>query len=166
MDNSTQPTRPSRGRQRRLRGAWGVFGAACLVAASLTGCSSAVRACPSWADFSDPDVAYRQADLVAVGHVGGRDGTIATEFGEVRAYTFDVDALVKGDASATSVRIGSRADPCDGGDGYANGDALATTKRVIVYAMRDDGGLVTLTPAQGVTAFPEGTPLPFDRFDR
>jgi hypothetical protein len=139
------------------------LGVLCLGAAALTGCSSGVRACPSWADFSDPAVAYRQADFVAVGRVTGRDGTIATEFGAVRAYWFAADDVLKGSASGGSVRLGSRADPCDGGDGYAAGDALATPDRVIVYAMNDGDGLVTLTPSQGVTAFPEGAPLPRER---
>lgn len=146
----------------RRAGVLGVLCALGLGAAALTGCSSGVRACPSWADFSDPAVAYRQADFVAVGRVTGRDGAIATEFGAVRAYRFAAEDVLKGSASGGGVRIGSRADPCDGGDGYAAGDALATPERVIVYAMRDGDGLVTLAPAQGVTAFPEGTPLPSD----
>lgn len=146
----------------RRAGVLGVLCALGLGAAAVTGCSSGVRACPSWADFSDPAVAYRQADFVAVGRVTGRDGAIATEFGAVRAYRFAAEDVLKGSASGGGVRIGSRADPCDGGDGYAAGDALATPERVIVYAMRDGDGLVTLTPAQGVTAFPEGTPLPSD----
>ncbi|QIZ98319.1 hypothetical protein [Leifsonia sp. PS1209] len=148
----------------RTRSAAGTLGALVLVAAALSGCAPVVRSCPSWADFSDPDAAYRQADVVVVGHVAGRDGTIGTQFGDVRAYRFEVEDAVKGGESGTVVRIGSRADPCDGGDGYTGGDALAgAADRVIVYAINDTGGLVTLTPSQGVTALPDGAPLPFDR---
>lgn len=150
-------------RTRRPIAVAGTLGALVLAAATLSGCAPVVRSCPSWADFSDPDAAYRQADVVVVGHVAGRDGTIGTALGDVRAYRFEVEDAVKGSASGTVVRIGSRADPCDGGDGYVSGDALASAAdRVIVYAMNDTGGLVTLTPSQGVTALPDGAPLPFE----
>ncbi|MFF1633517.1 hypothetical protein [Leifsonia sp. NPDC058248] len=127
----------------------------------LTGCTVSYGACASWADFSDPDVAYAQATTVVAGHVAGRDGTMDTDLGPVRAYRFTVDEAFKGAAAGSTIRLGSRADSCDGGDGYVSGDLLATDSRVLVYALKDRDGPVTLTPAQGVSAFPEGTAAPF-----
>lgn len=146
-----------------------VAGAAVAVVASsgVVGCSQVTYgACPGWVDYSDPNDAFAAADAVVVGHVLERDGTTADEFGESRAYTFDVEEVHKGDAEGPTIRIGSRADTCDGGDGYVSGDLLATDKRVLVYLREVTGGLMTLTPGQGVLPFDEGTALPFSSADR
>ena len=90
-----------------------------------------------------------------------RDGTMADEFGNARAYTFDVEEVHKGEVQGPTVRIGSRADTCDGGDGYLSGDLLATDKRILVYLFEVTGGLMTLTPGQGVVPLEEGAVLPF-----
>lgn len=134
---------------------------AAVMSLGLTGCTVSYGACASWADFSDPNVAYAQATTVVAGHVSGRDGTMETDLGPVRAYRFTVDEAYKGASNGSTIRLGSRADTCDGGDGYVSGDQLATDGRVLVYALKDRDGLVTLTPVQGVSAFPEGTAVPF-----
>jgi hypothetical protein len=38
---------------------------------------------------------------------------------------------------------------------------LATDERILVYLTQVQGGLMTLTPGQGVTPLEEGAPLPF-----
>ncbi|GAA1449527.1 hypothetical protein [Leifsonia poae] len=138
-----------------ILGAW--------ASAGLSGCAPTSQVCVSWADFSDPDAAYRQADTVVVGRVIGRDGMMETSLGPARAYRFAVERAYKGAEDSSTIRIGSRSDNCDGGGGYANGDLLANDQRVLVYAYRDGDGPVTLTPSQGVTDLPSGTPVPFGR---
>lgn len=135
---------------------------AAATSSGLAGCGLVTyEACPGWVDYSDPNDAFAAADAVVIGHLLERDGTMADDFGEARAYTFDVEEVHKGEVQGPRVRIGSRADTCDGGDGYVSGDLLATDERILVYLVEVTGGLMTLTPGQGVVPFDEGAVLPF-----
>jgi hypothetical protein len=135
---------------------------AALASLGLAGCNVVTfGGCPGWVDYSDPNEAFAAADAVLVGQVLERDGVMADDLGDSRAYTFNVEEVHKGDVEGPTVRIGSRADTCDAGNGYTSGDLLATDERILVYLTQVQGGLMTLTPGQGVTPLEEGAPLPF-----
>jgi hypothetical protein len=133
---------------------------ALVAVAVLAGCAPTV-ACADWPTDLTEQALYEEATFVAVGFVNERAGSIPSLTGQARAYSFFVDELLKGDADEGLVVIGSRPESCTDGGPYGTGDQLLTDDRVLVYATDEGDGLLLITPYQGVTPLPEGSPLPF-----
>jgi hypothetical protein len=133
---------------------------AAAVVALFAGCAP-TAACADWPTDLTEQALYEESTFVAVGFVNERAGSIPSLTGQARAYSFFVDELVKGDADEGLVVIGSRPESCTDGGPYGTGDQLLTDDRVLVYAVDEGDGLLLITPYQGVTPLPEGSPLPF-----
>lgn len=138
-----------------MRGRSAGFVLAALVACALSGCGygSDSVSCPSWAGFPTTQEKYDAADLVVVASTSMRDRT-APIFGvNAHSYEIRVGEVLKGDVDGGSVRISSMPDPCSGTAEYPEGDPLATSRPLLVFATQQDGEWFTLTPFDGTVPF-------------
>ncbi|WP_307092437.1 hypothetical protein [Arthrobacter sp. B2I5] len=95
-------------------------------------------------------------------------GKPEVQVGETKIYgskatthLVEVERVLKGDPGEGSLRISSMPPTCTAGETYPDGDPLDTPERVIIFATKQGAEWVTMTPAQGVLPFPQGSNLPF-----
>lgn len=154
---------------------WGSWRAAVILGCTffLTACEpvGGGQACASWVRYETPQDMYNEAGLVLVGEVTGRDGEVEVPPGgptaTARAYSFDVEDVLKSTpdrdiAPGDTVRIAAMADGCSPDVEFDDGDQLEVDGRVIFFGREQHGTWMTLTPFQGVLAFPDGSQLPFE----
>jgi hypothetical protein len=124
-----------------------------------------------WVRYETPQDMYNEAELVLVGEVLEREGEVEVPPGgptaTARAYSFDVEDVLKSTpdvdiAAGDTVRIAAMADGCSPDVEFADEDQLEVDGRIIFFGREQHGAWTTLTPFQGVLAFPDGSQLPFE----
>ena len=119
-------------------------------------------ACVDWVRFDSPQDQYAQAGLVGIGMPVGLDGETSIYGYKATKHLIQVERALKGEPGDGVLRIASTPVTCTaGGESYPDGDPLDTDERLIIFAARQGSDWFTLTPAQGVLPFPQGTELPF-----
>lgn len=144
--------------------ALGVLG---LLAAS--GCASdpgrgvKAEACVSWADLSDPQAAFDEADAVIIGRSSA--STTVTNMYGLDAAVHDVEVLqvLKGDLADTEA-IAATPETCTTGAPYPSGDPLNADEDLLLFLTQPAGGTPwsTVTPLDGAQPAPKDGSLPFE----
>lgn len=118
-------------------------------------------ACVDWVRFATPQDQYDKAGLVLIGKSVRRAGGTTIYGQEATTHVVEVEQALKGDPGHGNVRITSTPPTCTAGGSYPDGDPLDTAERVIIFATKQGDEWFTITPAQGVLSFPQGSELPF-----
>jgi len=111
--------------------------------------------CVDYVGFEgDPYGLAEASDLVIVGEVLGPDGVAPYNVVNASAYTVRVDGVLKGEVSASEIRVISIPDGCmtEGEPAvYTGGDQLDFQGRAQFFLSKTGGGMwTTLTPSEGV----------------
>ncbi|MDQ0076322.1 hypothetical protein [Arthrobacter oryzae] len=117
--------------------------------------------CVDWVRFETPQDQYDKAGVVLIGKSVSRTGETSIYGYKATTHLVEVEQVLKGDPGDGNLRISSMPPTCTGGETYPDGDPLDPNQRVIIFATRQGGDWFTMTPAQGVLPFPQGTKLPF-----
>ena len=129
------------------------------------GCSLLPKAtseiCVDWIRFETSQAQFDHAPLVLIGRPVRADGQTDIYGYRANVYLIEVETVLKGDPGPAPLRIASTPPTCSAGVPYPDGDPLASTKRMLIYANQHDSGWITQTPTQGVVPFDAGAPLPF-----
>ncbi|MGO4245860.1 hypothetical protein AB4Y87_01480 [Paenarthrobacter sp. RAF54_2] len=118
-------------------------------------------ACVDWVRFATPQDQYDKAGLVLIGKSVRRAGGTTIYGQEATTHLVEVEQLLKGNPGHGNMRITSMPPTCTAGGSYPDGDPLDTAERVIIFATKQGDEWFTMTPAQGVLSFPQGSELPF-----
>jgi hypothetical protein len=118
-------------------------------------------ACVDWIRFETPQDQYDHAGVVLIGKSLSRAGETSIYGHKGTTHLVEVEQVLKGDPGAGNLRITSMPATCTPGATYPDGDPLDTDQRVIIFATKQGGDWFTITPAQGVLPFPQGSELPF-----
>ena len=118
-------------------------------------------ACVDWVRFETPQDQYDKAGVVLIGKSVSRAGETSIYGSKATTHLVEVERVLKGDPGDGNLRISSMPPTCTGGETYPDGDPLDTAQRVIIFATKQGGDWFTMTPAQGVLPFQQGTELPF-----
>ncbi|MBT2537485.1 hypothetical protein [Arthrobacter sp. ISL-69] len=118
-------------------------------------------ACVDWVRFETPQDEYDNAGVVLIGKSVSRAGETSIYGSKATTHLVEVEQVLKGDPGEGNLRITSMPPTCTVGGTYPDGDPLDTDQRVIIFATKQGGDWFTITPAQGVLPFPEGSELPF-----
>lgn len=118
-------------------------------------------ACVDWVRFETPQRQYDKAGLVLIGKPVSRAGETRIYGHKATTHLVEVEQVLKGDPGDGNLRISSMPPTCTGGESYPDGDPLDPNQRVIIFATMQGGDWFTMTPAQGVLPFQQGTELPF-----
>jgi len=152
----------------------------CGIASALAGCAALgperSQSCVSWVDFEDPQAMFDDATLVVAGIADPADGTIELLSGPGERHRFEVDEVYKGDFGGDELWVGAPRDYCVAEPPQPSEDPIPTGERVILFLHpasaepvltgdepdpADVEAWSTMTPLDGVVAFPEGAALPF-----
>ncbi len=117
-------------------------------------------ACVEWVQFETPQDQYDKAGVVLIGKSVSRAGETSIYGHKATTHLVEVEQVLKGDPGDGNLRI-SMPPTCTGGESYPDGDPLDPNQRVIIFATKQGGDWFTMTPAQGVLLFQQGTELPF-----
>lgn len=117
--------------------------------------------CVDWVRFETPQDQYDKAGVVLIGKSVSRAGETSIYGYKATTHLVEVEQVLKGAPGDGNLRISSMPPTCTGGETYPDGDPLDPNQRVIIFATRQGGDWFTMTPAQGVLPFPQGTKLPF-----
>jgi hypothetical protein len=118
-------------------------------------------ACVDWVRFETPQDQYDSAGLVLIGESVSREGETSIYGHMATTHVVEVEEVLKGNPGDGNLRITSTPPTCTVGGSYPDGDPLDTAERVIIFASRQGDEWFTITPAQGVLPFPQGSKLPF-----
>lgn len=118
-------------------------------------------ACVDWVWFKTPQDQYDKAPVVLIGKPEGQVGETKIYGSKATTHLVEVERVLKGDPGEGNIRISSMPPTCTAGDPYPDGDPLDTAERVIIFATKQGAEWFTMTPAQGVLPFPQGSNLPF-----
>lgn len=118
-------------------------------------------ACVDWVRFETPQDQYDKAGAVLIGKSESRVGETSIYGYKATTHLVEVEQVLKGDPGDGNLRISSMPPTCTGGETYPDGDPLDPNQRVIIFATKQGGDWFTMTPAQGVLPFQQGTELPF-----
>lgn len=139
-----------------------------LVLTAMSGCVSErdrgveAETCVSWADLSDAQVAFDEADAVIIGRSSA--STDVTSMFGLEAAVHDVEVLqvLKGDVVGT-VAVASIPETCTTGAPYPNGDPLDAEEDLLLFLTKQDGETPwsTVTPFDGAQPAPKDGSLPF-----
>jgi hypothetical protein len=118
-------------------------------------------ACIDWVRFATPQDQYDNAGLVLIGKSVSRAAETSIYGHKATTHLVEVEQVLKGDPGQGNLRITSTPPTCTVGGSYPEGDPLDTAERVIIFASNQGDEWFTITPAQGVLAFPKGSEIPF-----
>ncbi|MDR6508607.1 hypothetical protein J2805_004324 [Arthrobacter oryzae] len=118
-------------------------------------------ACVDWVRFETPQDLYDNAGLVLIGKPASRAGETSIYGHKATTHLVEVEQVLKGNPGKGNLRITSPPPTCAVGGSYPDGDPLDTAERVIIFASKQGDEWFTITPAQGVLPFPQGSKLPF-----
>ena len=118
-------------------------------------------ACVDWVRFDTPQDQYNNAGLVLIGKSVSRAGETNIYGHTAITHLVEVEQVLKGDPGERNLHITSTPPTCTAGESYPDGDPLDTAERVIIFASKQGTEWFTITPAQGVLPFPQGSTLPF-----
>ncbi|WP_427170071.1 hypothetical protein [Arthrobacter sp. 92] len=118
-----------------------------------------VDTCVDWVRFETPQDQFDNANLVVIGKPLKQNGETSIYGYKARSHEVEIETVFKGDPGQGPLRIASMPQTC--GKSYPDGDPLDATQRVLIFATRHDTEWFTMTPAQGVLPFKQGTKLPF-----
>jgi hypothetical protein len=118
-------------------------------------------ACIDWVRFETPQDQYDKAGVVLIGKSVSHAGETSIYGSKATTHFVEVELVLKGDPGDGNLRISSMPPTCTGGESYPDGDPLDTNQRVIIFATKQGADWFTMTPAQGVVPFQQGTELPF-----
>lgn len=118
-------------------------------------------ACVDWVRFETPQDQYVKAAVVLIGKSVSRVGETTIYGSKATTHLVEVEQILKGNPGDGNLRISSMPQTCSGSESYLDGDPLDTSQRVIIFATKQGGEWFTMTPAQGVLPFPQGSELPF-----
>lgn len=135
----------------------------------ISGCSvgswedDEVHECVSWADLSDPQAAFDEADAVIIGRSSPRTEATSMYGLEAAVHKVDVLQVFKGDLAEVEL-IASTPETCTTGAPYPSGDPLDTEEDLLLFLTEPSGDTPwsTLTPFDGVQTAPDDGLLPFD----
>ncbi|MBB6406403.1 hypothetical protein [Arthrobacter sp. AZCC_0090] len=99
--------------------------------------------------------------MVLIGKSVGEVGETTIYCSKAATHLVEVEQVLKGEPGEGNLRISSMPQTCSGSESYLDGDPLDTSQRVIIIATKQGGEWFTMTPAQGVLPFPQGSGLPF-----
>lgn len=135
----------------------------------MSGCASErdrgveAETCVSWADLSDPQVAFDEADAVIIGR-SSASTEVTNMFGlDAAVHNVDVLQVLKGDLADTEA-VASTPETCTDGAPYPNGDPLDAEEDLILFLTKQDGDTPwsTMTPFDGAQPAPKDGSLPFE----
>jgi hypothetical protein len=118
-------------------------------------------ACVDWVWFETPEDQYDNAPVVLIGKSVSLAGESTIYGSKATTHLIEVERVLKGDPEDGNLRISSMPPTCTVGETYPDGDPLDTAERVIIFATKHGAEWFTMTPAQGVLPFPQGSNLPF-----
>lgn len=118
-------------------------------------------ACVDWVRFATPQDQYDNAGIVLIGKSVSRAGETSIYGHKATTHLVEVEQVLKGNPGEGNLRITSTPPTCTVGGSYPDGDPLDTAERSIIFASKQGGEWFTITPAQGVLPFQQGTELPF-----
>lgn len=118
-------------------------------------------ACVDWVRFETPQDQYDKAAVVLIGKPVSQVGETTIYGSKATTHLVEVEQVLKGNPGDGNLRISSMPQTCSGSESYLDGDPLDTSQRVIIFATKQGGEWFTMTPAQGVLPFPQGSELPF-----
>ncbi|WP_457963590.1 hypothetical protein M1E17_19500 [Arthrobacter sp. D1-29] len=118
-------------------------------------------ACVDWVWFETPQNQYDNAAVALIGRSVSQVGETTIYGSQATTHLVEVEQVLKGNPGNGNLRISSMPQTCSGGESYLDGDPLDTGQRVIIFATKQGGEWFTMTPAQGVLPFPQGSELPF-----
>jgi hypothetical protein len=118
-------------------------------------------ACVEWVRFETPQDQYDNASLVLIGKSVSRAGETSIYGQNATTHLVEVEQVLKGNPGEGNLRVTSTPPTCTVGGSYPDGDPLDTAARVIIFASKQGDVWFTITPAQGVLPFPQGSKLPF-----
>ncbi|MCY1675760.1 hypothetical protein OVA06_13760 [Pseudarthrobacter sp. SL88] len=118
-------------------------------------------ACVDWVRFETPQNQYDNAALVLIGKSVSQAGETSIYGHRATTHLVEVEQILKGDPGEGNLHITSTPPTCTAGESYPDGDPLDTAERVIIFASKQGSEWFTITPAQGVLPFPQGSNLPF-----
>lgn len=133
------------------------------------------HSCVSWVDFEDASSMYDDATLVVAGVADAADGSIDLLSGPGERHRFAVDEVFKGDVAGDELWVASPRDYCVAEPPQPADDPIPTGERVLLFLtpasaepvpvgeepdVADVEEWSTLTPLDGVLAFPDGTEFP------
>ncbi len=118
-------------------------------------------ACVDWVRFATPQDQYDKAGLVLIGKSLSQAGETSIYGHMATTHLVQVEQILKGNPGEGNLHITSTPPTCTAGEPYPNGDPLDTAERVIIFASKQGSEWFTITPAQGVMPFPQGSNLPF-----
>ncbi|MET3172518.1 UNVERIFIED_ORG: hypothetical protein ABIB52_000342 [Arthrobacter sp. UYCu721] len=119
------------------------------------------QTCVDWVRFETPQEQYDKAGVVLIGKSVSHAGETSIYGSKATTHLVEVEQVLKGEPGDGNLRISSMPPTCTGGESYPDGDPLDTDQRVIIFATKQGGDWFTMTPAQGVLPFQQGTELPF-----
>jgi len=99
--------------------------------------------------------------MVLIGKSVSQVGETTIYGSQATTHLVEVERVLKGDPGDGNLRISSMPPTCTVGESYPDGDPLDTAERVIIFATKQGAEWFTMTPAQGVLPFPQGSNLPF-----
>jgi hypothetical protein len=123
--------------------------------------SGGAFACVEWVRFKTPQDQYDNAGVVLIGKSASGAGETIIYGHKATTHLVEVEQVLKGNPGEGNLRITSTPPTCTGGESYTDGDPLDTAERVIIFASKQGDEWFTITPAQGVLPFPQGSELPF-----
>jgi hypothetical protein len=118
-------------------------------------------ACVDWVQFETPQNQYDNADLVLIGKSVSRVGETSIYGHKATTHLVVVEQVLKGNPGQGNLHIVSTPPTCTVGGSYPEGDPLDTAERVVIFASKQGDEWLTMTPAQGVLPFPQGSESPF-----
>lgn len=118
-------------------------------------------ACVDWVRFETPQDQYDKAAVVLIGKSVGQVGETTIYGSKATTHLVEVEQVLKGNPREGNLTISSMPQTCSGSESYLDGDPLDTSQRVIIFATKQGGEWFTMTPAQGVLPFHQGSELPF-----
>lgn len=118
-------------------------------------------ACVDWVRFETPRDQYDNAGLVLIGKSVSQAGGTSIYGYSATTHLVEVEQVLKGNPGDGNLHITSTPPTCTAGESYPDGDPLDTAERIIIFASKQGSAWFTITPAQGVLPFPQGSSLPF-----
>lgn len=129
----------------------------------LCGCGlvpvTRTNASVDWVRFDTMQQRFDHARAVLIGEASRRDGEARTYGYQANVHVVEVEQVLKGEPGTGPLRIASMPVTC--GASYPDGDPLDAGGRRLFFLIEQNDVWFTMTPDQGASPFPAGTPLPF-----